>query len=221
MAYNTNVFQDNTLIRTDLPRLRENASTVASAFGSDHAPLTTSDDTAGNHTTIKFINRTAHPTDSKDSFYVLNDNGVKRLYARFGSVSGTEPVELVASQGTSTPTGTGVQIANNPGTLGDAISYIDTVDGTRKYWGQAVADPSSLRTSGLTVTLPSNYQHLITAYAYFSSATSVDITSNSNFSGVIIEAQTGATFNFLSRLSTSSSSTVPINWYIEVINVST
>lgn len=218
MAYNTNVFVDNKLIKNDLPELRQNAVTTNTAFSADHAPLSTSDDTAGNHTTIRFVNRTSHPTDDKDSFYVLNDNGVKRLYARFGSVSGNTPLQVVASGGSETASG--VRVANNPGTAAGSINYIDTLEGTRKYWGQVSLSTVSLRTTGQTVILPVVYSQLITAYGYFTSADSVDITSSNNsiFAGVIVESSSNQTFNFLAHLGTGASDSVGMNWYAEVIN---
>lgn len=219
MAYDSNVFLNNTLIRQDLPRLRANANAIANAFTSDHAPLTTEGDTVGNHTTIKFINRTEHPTDSKDSFYVLNDNGVKRLYARFGSISGSNPIEIV---GSGQRRDSGVQTANNPGSLAGSISYIDTLDGTRKYWGETTAGIVALRTVGLTVVLPTAYTNLITSYGYFTSSREVSITggSNSTFSGVIVESTNNTTFTFLSHISERSNLNVGFRWYIEVINAS-
>lgn len=224
MAYNDDVFEEANVIREDLPKIRQNFAAIATAFGKDHTPLNTEGDTLGNHRVVRFISVNAHPTDSSDDFYVLEDaNNVKQLYVRFGSISNLDPIRLASSDSSRTGSIV-VNTSNNSGTLTGDINYFDR-DGIRRYWGLGSTESyAGFRVNGRTVVLPQSHSTVIGFGAtYYNTTTppSVSFTNDDVGAGIavdFVQIATNGTIILRGKVRPQSGTRAEVAWWIEVVN---
>ncbi len=143
MTYDPNSLDTNLKVIDSITRTSSSLECIRQAWDADHAPLSTTGTTVGSHSTIRFVERTTHPTDTNNNLYVHNDNGTRKLFVKLGTSSHVEiPTNGGSSPTLSVITGTLPTVPTidlgpfRASPLIGTYSYVDEGNGIRTIWGE-------------------------------------------------------------------------------------
>ncbi len=155
MTYDPNSLDTNLKVIDSITRTSSSLECIRQAWDADHAPLSTTGTTVGSHSTIRFVERNTHPTDTNNNLYVHNDNGTRKLFVKLGTSSHVEIPTNGGGRGGNSGGGGGgssTTLSVITGTLPTVptidlgpfraspligtYSYIDEGNGIRTIWGE-------------------------------------------------------------------------------------